>query len=138
MRSLTHGAMWLAAALACGPSFAHDAQAPAETVSPLLQQPLTSSPGKTFTSVIVNFPPGAKADPHRHGDAFVYAYVLSGSVRSQLDDEPAKVYRTGENWYEAPGAHHQMTENTSTTEPARLLVVFVSTTGSPLKTPDPH
>ena len=78
-------------------------------------------------------PPGAKAVPHRHGGAFVYAYVLSGSVRSQLDDGPAKVYRAGEDWYEAPGALHKLTENTSKTLPARLLVVFIAPTGSALK-----
>jgi quercetin dioxygenase-like cupin family protein len=55
-----------------------------------------TSPAHTFTSAIVDFAPGVRAAPHTHGEAFVYAYVLKGSVRSQLDDEPAKVYRTGE------------------------------------------
>ncbi|WP_433273896.1 hypothetical protein ACQPZA_23760 [Pseudonocardia xinjiangensis] len=40
---------------------------------------------KTFTSAIVEFPPGARATPHRQGAALVYAYVLEGSVRSQPD-----------------------------------------------------
>jgi hypothetical protein len=34
-----------------------------ETVSPLLQQDLPNVPGKTFTSVIVAFPPGGRATP---------------------------------------------------------------------------
>ena len=107
-----------------------------ETVSPLLRQPIPNIPGKIFTSVIVTFPPGAKADPHRHGEAFVYAYVLSGEVRSQLDDQPAKVYRTGESWFEPPGARHKVTENVSKAELAKLLVVFISNAGDPLKIPD--
>ena len=138
MRLGKYGVVSVAVACICASVLAHDAAGPAETVSPLLQQPIANLPGKTFTSVTVNFPPGARAEPHRHGDAFVYADVLAGSVRSQLNDEPAKVYRTGDNWFEAPGAHHKVTENTSGTEPARLLVVFVSTTGAPLKTLDPH
>ena len=28
------------------------------------------------------FPPAARAVPHRHGDAFVYASVLEGGLRS--------------------------------------------------------
>jgi quercetin dioxygenase-like cupin family protein len=109
---------------------------PGETLQPRMQLPLPNIPEKTFTSAIVSFPPGAKALPHRHGEAFVYAYVLSGSIRSQLDDEPAKVYRTGDDWYEPPGARHKLTENISKSRPARLLVVFVAPTGATLKTPE--
>ena len=76
-------------------SMAHD-DAPSEKVRPLLREDLPNVPGRTFTSVIVDFGPGVRATPHTHGDAFVYAYVLQGSIRSQLDDEPAKVYRAGE------------------------------------------
>jgi quercetin dioxygenase-like cupin family protein len=111
---------------------------PSETLAPLFEEALPNVPGKTFTSAIVTFPPGAHAVPHRHGDAFVYAYVLEGSVNSQLEGEPARVYHQGENWSEQPGAHHLATENNSTTEPAKLLVVFVATTGEQLKVDDPH
>jgi len=51
---------------------------PAETLTPLQRQVLPNVQGKTFTSAIVNFPPGAHAVPHRHGQAFAYAYVLEG------------------------------------------------------------
>ena len=94
--------------------------------------------GKTFTSAIVDFPAGARAAPHRHGEAFVYAYVLEGTVRSQLDDKPVSTFRPGENWVEQPGAHHVVTENTSSTKRARLLVVFVADTVAELKVDDPH
>ncbi|MEU6596399.1 cupin domain-containing protein [Streptomyces flaveolus] len=110
---------------------------PAETLKPLLQQALPNVKGKTFTSVIVDFPPNARAMPHRHGQAFVYAYVLEGTVRSRLDDKPVRTYHQGENWVEEPGAHHVLTENTSPTERAKLLVVFVSNTGDKLKIDDP-
>ena len=112
--------------------------APAETLKPLLEQALPNVRDKTFTSAIVDFPPGARAVPHRHGDAFVYAFVLDGNVSSTLDDGPARTFHQGENWVEQPGAHHVATENTSRTEPARLLVVFISSTGDELKIDDPH
>ena len=111
---------------------------PSETLAPLFEQALPNVPDKTFTSAIVTFPPDARAVPHRHGDAFVYAYVLEGTVSSQLEGEPARVYHQGENWSEPPGAHHLATENVSTTDPAKLLVVFIGTTGDPLKVDDPH
>jgi quercetin dioxygenase-like cupin family protein len=111
---------------------------PAESLTPMLQQALPNVQGKTFTSAIVDFPPGARAVPHRHGEAFVYAYVLEGSVRSQLNDMPVNTYRQGENWVEQPGDHHVLTENMSQTEPAKLLVVFVADTGANLKVDDPH
>ncbi|GAA1311406.1 hypothetical protein Psi02_55400 [Planotetraspora silvatica] len=111
---------------------------PAETLRPLLQQALPDVKGKTFTSAVVDLPPNARAMPHRHGQAFVYAYVLDGTVRSKLDDKPVATYHQGENWVEQPGTHHVLTENPSPTNPAKLLVVFVSDTGDKLKVDDPR
>jgi quercetin dioxygenase-like cupin family protein len=81
--------------------------------------------GKTFTSATMTFPPGDRAVPHRHGNAFVYAYVLEGAIRSQLEGEPMRTCHQGENWIELPGPHHVATENAGNTEPAEFLVVFV-------------
>ncbi|OBA77181.1 cupin [Mycobacterium sp. 1554424.7] len=119
------------------PAFAAEAH-PAETLNPLVEQEIPNAPGKTFTSAIVTFPPGARAVAHRHGDAFVYAYVLEGAVNSQLEGQSAHVYHRGENWTEQPGAHHLTTENVSQTDEAKLMVVFIATTGAQLKIDDPH
>ena len=63
--------------------------------------------------------------------------MLSGAIRSQIDDEPAKVYRVGEGFYEMPGSHHRVSENASDREPASLLAVFVADSkDSSLTTPD--
>lgn len=101
-----------------------------ETVTPAHGQPIPNIPGKRLESRVVDYPPGARSIPHRHaGSAFIYAYVLEGEVRSQVDEEPARVYRTGEGWFEKPGAHHRVSENASDTQPARLLAVFILDTG---------
>lgn len=113
-------------------------QGSAETFKPLFQQTLPNVKGKTFTSAIVSFPPGARALPHRHGKAFVHAYVLEGIVRSRVAGSPAHTYGQGEYWVERPGAHHLLTENASSAKGAKLLVVFVSNTGDELKIDDPH
>ncbi|MET8332104.1 cupin domain-containing protein [Streptomyces sp. NPDC005181] len=136
----------VATAAACAPAGEHApgklpaaavvSKQPSETLSPLFEQALPHVEGKTFTSAIADFPPGARAVPHRHGNAFVYAYVLDGTVRSQIDGGPVRTYHQGENWVEAPGVHHVLTENTSRTEPAKLLVIFISNTGEELKVDD--
>jgi quercetin dioxygenase-like cupin family protein len=92
---------------------------------------LPNAPGKALTAVVVSYPPGGKSKPHRHA-GMVFAYVLSGAVRSQVNDEPAHVYRVGESFFEDLNAHHAISENASETEPARLLAVFVADDGATL------
>jgi quercetin dioxygenase-like cupin family protein len=120
------------------PPVAVQPKRPSERLTPLFSRALPNVKGKTFTSAVVVFPPDARAVPHRHGDAFVYAYVLDGTVRSKLDDGPTRTYGQGDYWVEQPGAHHVVTENASRTDPARLLVIFVSDTGDKLKVDDPR
>jgi quercetin dioxygenase-like cupin family protein len=108
------------------------------TETPGLRQPLPNVPGKSLSSVLVDYPPGAASAPHRHGDASVYAYVLAGAIRSEVDDGPVRIYRAGDSWFEPPGAHHTVSENASATEPARLLAVFVADDGATLTIPDRH
>ena len=112
--------------------------APAPSVQPVFQHAIPNVPGKSLISVVVTYPPGTKSPPHHHaGSAFIYAYVLSGAVRSQVDDEPVKIYHAGESWFELPGAHHSVSENASTTEPAQLVAVFVvDSADHVLTTPD--
>jgi quercetin dioxygenase-like cupin family protein len=110
-----------------------------ETVTVAADKPIPNLPGKRLVSHIVDYPPGASSVPHRHGSAFVYAYVFSGAVRSQVDDEPVRVYRPGETWFENPGSYHRVSENASDTEPARLLAVLIVDTADPrLVIPDPQ
>jgi quercetin dioxygenase-like cupin family protein len=97
-----------------------------DTVIVAADEPIPNLPGKRLVTHIVDYPPGASSAPHRHaGSAFIYAYVLSGQIRSQVDDEPVRVYRPGETWFERPGAYHRVSENASATEPARLLAVLI-------------
>ncbi len=113
---------------------------PRETVTPQFNHALPNAPGKSLIAVTVDYPPGAKSGPHTHAkSAFIYGYIVSGAIRSQVDDQPAKVYRAGEAFYEMPGAHHRVSENASASEPARLLAVFVvDSNDTPLTTPDSH
>jgi quercetin dioxygenase-like cupin family protein len=101
-----------------------------ETITPLFNRELPNVPGKALIAVEVLFPPGAASPSHTHPkSAFIYAYVLSGEIVSAVNDEKPRVYRTGESWYEAPGAHHPVTRNPSKEKPAKLLVIFIADPG---------
>ena len=109
-----------------------------EQVKPVFEHKIPNAQGKSMVAVIVSYPPGGKSPAHHHAQsAFIYAYVLAGAIRSQVGDEPAKVYRVGEGFYEVPGSHHRISENASDKEPASLLAVFVvDSNDNPLTTPD--
>jgi quercetin dioxygenase-like cupin family protein len=109
-----------------------------EQVKPVFEHVIPNAEGKSMVAVVVTYPPGAKSPAHHHaGSAFIYAYVLSGAIRSQVDDEPAKVYKVSEGFYETPGSHHRISENASDKAPASMLAVFVvDSKDNPLTTPD--
>ena len=100
-----------------------------DTVKPNFSHPIPNIPGKSLAAVEVSYPPGGASAPHRHSNsAFIYAYVVSGQIASQVEDQPERIYHAGECWYEMPGAHHLMSRNVSKTEPAKLLAVVVTDT----------
>lgn len=109
-----------------------------EEVKQVFEHAIPNIPGKSLVALVVSYPPGGKSPPHRHaGSAFIYAHVLSGAIRSQVNDEPARVYRVGEGFHEMPGSHHRVSENASDREPASLLAVFiVDSKDNPLTAPD--
>ena len=126
-----------AAALASAPLAIH-AAAPAETVTSTFNHAIPNVPGKSLIAAEVTYPPDGKSPAHTHApSAFIYAYVLSGEIRSQVDGAPAHIYRPGESWFEAPGAHHTISGNASHTKPAKLLAIFIVNSGEePLVIPD--
>ena len=126
-----------AAALAGVPATRAAAHGGTEKVTPALQQSIPNIPGKSLVAVVVDYPPGAASPAHMHAkSAFIYAYVVSGSIESQVDDGPKQVLHAGDSFYEPPGARHSVSRNASKTQPAKLLAVFVVDTGdTPLTTP---
>lgn len=102
------------------------AHAPTESVAPNFSHTITNIPGKSLVAVEVLYPPGGASLPHRHAkSAFIYAYVVSGAIESQVDGEPAHIYTAGQSFHEEPGAVHRISRNASKSEPAKLLAVFV-------------
>lgn len=135
-----HRFLLAAIATLVAPAIAAPAAPLHETVTPQFAHAIPNIPGKSLVAVVVSYPPGAASPAHHHASsAFIYAYVLEGAIRSQVDDGPVRVFHAGESWYEEPGAHHKVSANASKTSPARLLAVFVVDSGEkPLTTPDAH
>jgi quercetin dioxygenase-like cupin family protein len=99
---------------------------PGPQIKPVLAEKLPNVPGRSLTAVLVNYPPGGRSARHHHAGS-VFVYVLSGAVRSENSATgPAKIYKTGESFFEPPGSEHLVSENASPTEPASLLAVFVA------------
>ena len=97
---------------------------------------LPNVPGKRLTAVVVHYAPGEASPPHHHAGS-VYAYVLSGAIRSENSATgPARVYKAGESFFEPPGSQHLISANASTTEPASLLAIFVADDGATLTAPN--
>lgn len=102
------------------------------TVALVFDHALPNVPGKSMKGVLVEYEPGGSSPAHTHPDsAFIYATVLEGAIRSQVNDGPVTVYRAGESFAELPGDHHAVSANDSDTEPAKLLAVFVVDTDEP-------
>jgi hypothetical protein len=45
--------------------------------------------------------------------AFIYATVLEGAIRSQVNDGPVTTYKAGQNFSELPGDRHAVSANAS-------------------------
>jgi quercetin dioxygenase-like cupin family protein len=118
-----------------GPAAAREGQA--ETVTKTFEAAIPNIPGKSLIAVQVDYPPGAASPSHTHAkSAFIYAYVISGAIESEVNGGGTRIYRAGESWSEEPGAVHSISRNASKTEPAKLLAVFVlDTNDKALTTP---
>ena len=118
------GAAYAAVAIATAPlSAAHGA---GDKVTPNFSQAIPNIPGKSLIAVVVDYTPGGASPSHIHAkSAFIFGYVLSGEIESQVNDGPNRVFRAGESFYETPGSRHPISRNASKTKPAKLLAVFV-------------
>jgi len=112
------------------------AQGAAGEVRPVLEAdvPDLALENWSATVVEVSYPPGGASPSHTH-PGITIAYVLEGSIRSKVGDEPERTYTAGQAFLETPGQVHAVSRNASATEPARLLAVLLAEKGKPRTTP---
>ena len=104
------------------------AQSSAQNVKVTLvyQHELPNAPGMSIKGVLVEYAPGGSSPAHTHPrSAFIYATVLDGAIRSEVNDGPVTTYAAGQSFSELPGDRHMISANASQTRPAKLLAVFV-------------
>jgi quercetin dioxygenase-like cupin family protein len=110
---------------ASAPAPAGAAARPATVVKRLSCEPLPNVPGKSQTTVLVEFPPLAFSPAHRHPGS-VTAVVTEGTIRSQLQGTPAADYQAGQSFFEPPGTLHVFAENPDPSRTAKLIAFFVT------------
>jgi len=116
----------LVATLPFGSLLAEAPRSESAKVTLVYQHELPNVPGKSIKGVLVEYGPGGHSPGHTHPQsAFIYATVLEGAIRSQINDGPVRTYHAGQSFSEMPGDRHSVSANASETQPAKLLAVFV-------------
>jgi quercetin dioxygenase-like cupin family protein len=120
------------ATLANGPG----ADAAASSTKAVFQHdlPNVNMTGWSATAVEVAYGPGESSPPHRH-PGITIAYVLEGSIRSKVGDDPERTYTVGQMFLETPGQLHAVSRNASDSQPAKLLAILLTKKGAVLTTP---
>ncbi|QEL16323.1 cupin domain-containing protein [Limnoglobus roseus] len=78
----------------------------------------------TATVVEVTIEPGQSGERHRHpGPGFVY--VLEGEYELGVDDQPTKLLKAGETFYEPTGCLHRVSKNPAAKGKTRLIAVVL-------------
>jgi quercetin dioxygenase-like cupin family protein len=76
--------------------------------------------------------PGGSSPGHTHAkSAFIYAPVLEGAIRSQVNNGPVTTYEAGQSFSELPGDRHAVSANASATK----VVLAVDTNEKELAIP---
>jgi quercetin dioxygenase-like cupin family protein len=97
----------LVAALPFGTVLADAPKSKSATVTLVYHHELPNVPGKSIKGVLVEYGPGGHSPGHTHPEsAFIYATVLEGGIRSQVNDGPVTTYEAGQSFSELPGDRH--------------------------------
>src|SRR6516162_9717998 len=101
----------------------------APTRRDVIRQELPGEPSRDISLIEVTYPPGAGSPPHLHANG-VIAFVVSGTIVSRVGDGAEQTFHAGDAWWEPLGAVHRVSRNASSTEPARLLAIYVAPRGT--------
>ena len=109
---------------------AHDTtEAAASTRRKVIQQLLPGDPPREIVLIEVNYPPGTGSPAHLHANG-VMAFVVAGTIISQLGEGPEETFHAGEAWWEPTGTIHRVSRNASATAPASLLAIYIAPPGA--------
>ena len=95
--------------------------------------------GKEAKATVVELvlEPGQAGKPHRHAGP-VFGYVLEGEYEWAIDDQPAKVLKAGDTFYEPAGCLHRVSRNPGKVRARVLATVLHPRDGKPITVPEPE
>jgi quercetin dioxygenase-like cupin family protein len=97
----------------------------------LIEQDLTTA-GKRGAIALIEFAPGAAAPKHTHpGEELIY--VIEGTVRIEMEGQPARDLKTGDTFIIPPAIPH--TGRNIGSVPAKIVSSYFLTKGQPLASP---
>jgi quercetin dioxygenase-like cupin family protein len=77
----------------------------------------------TATAVEVSIEPGQSGVPHRHPGSAI-GYVMEGEYELGIDDQPTRVIKAGETFYEPSGCLHRVSRNPGKVKTRLIAVVL--------------
>jgi quercetin dioxygenase-like cupin family protein len=88
------------------------------------------------TVVEVTIEPGQAGVPHRHpGPGF--GYVVEGEYELGINDQPTRVLKAGETFYEPTGCLHRVSRNPGTVKTRVIAVVLHPRDAKQIAVPEP-
>ena len=88
------------------------------------------------TVVEVTLEPGQASAAHRHPGP-VFGYVLEGEYEHAINDDPAKVLKAGETFYEPGGCLHRVSRNPGAVKTRVLATVLHPRDAKQISVPEP-
>ena len=131
-RGLVRGGAWIALAVAAGAVVGvggmavarHDEKERAKPISAWDIVEKMDGKETMVTVVEVTLKPGQAGEPHRHPGP-VIGYVLEGEYELGIDQQPPKVFKAGQTFYEPTGCLHRVSTNPAAKGNTRVLAVVL-------------
>ena len=116
----------------------HDEPAPGKVTVVAERDIAEKLDGKEAKATVVELllEPGQGSKPHRHAGP-VFGYVLEGEYEWAVDDQPAKVLKAGDTFYEPTGCLHRVSRNPGKAKTRVLATVLHPRDGKPVTIPEP-
>jgi quercetin dioxygenase-like cupin family protein len=105
-------------------------------VQQIVSQPLSDLPGREVRVSLIERPPGFASPAHRHPGHHTFGYVIEGTYEFAIDRQAPRLLKTGDTFYEPPGAIHSTSRNPSTDQRVKLLVFMVADQKNPSTVPE--
>jgi quercetin dioxygenase-like cupin family protein len=121
-----------------GPAPGRDEPAPGKAAVVAERDIAEKLDGKEAKATVVELTlePGQAGKPHRHAGP-VFGYVLEGEYEHAIDDQPARVLKAGDTFYEPTGCLHRVSRNPGKVRARVLATVLHPRDGKPITVPEP-